>query len=291
MKKRVRKIALVAKADKPAARRIVQRAAKLAVAAGLTPITDDDTARLAKLKLPARKDPTELSRLADLIMVFGGDGTMLHWARNTAGSGTPIFGVNIGGMGFLTAASGKDLAKAFKAIAAGEFKIEPRTLLSAKGQNGDGKIQLKAMNDIVISRGSAPRMIRVEVKVDGEVLTVYRCDGLVISTSTGSTAYSLAAGGAIVAPGAGVISITPICPHPLSNRAVIISQQSTIEVRMLDRKREATLSADGWDGVELEANSPVVIRRNRQSVKLARLPDSSFFKTLRQKLQWMGSHS
>ena len=291
MKKKVRKIALVAKADKPTTQRIVQRAVKLAVAAGLTPITDDDTARLAKLKLPTRKNPAELSRLADLIMVFGGDGTMLHWARNTAGSGTPIFGVNIGGMGFLTSALGKDLAKAIKAVTAGEFTIEPRTLLSAKGQNGGGKFQLKAMNDIVISRGSAPRMIRVEVKVDGEVLTVYRCDGLVISTSTGSTAYSLAAGGAIVAPGAGVISITPICPHTLSNRAVIISQQSTIEVRMLDRKREATLSADGWDGVGLEANSPVVIRRNRQSVKLARLPDSSFFKTLRQKLQWMGSHA
>ena len=291
MKERVRKIALVAKADKPTTQRIVQRAAKLAVAAGLTPITDDDTARLAKLKLPTRKNLTELSRLADLIMVFGGDGTMLHWARNTAGSGTPIFGVNIGGMGFLTATSGKDLAKAIKAVAAGEFTIEPRTLLSAKGQNSGGKFQLKAMNDIVISRGSAPRMIRVEVKVDGEVLTVYRCDGLVFSTSTGSTAYSLAAGGAIVAPGAGVISITPICPHTLSNRAVIVSQQSTIEVRMLDRKREATLSADGWDGADLEANSPVVIRRNRQSVKLARLPDSSFFKTLRQKLQWMGSHA
>jgi len=291
VKKRVRKIALVAKADKPVAQRIAQRAAKLAISAGLTPITDDDTARLAKLKLPVRNDPVELGRLADLIMVFGGDGTMLHWARNTAGSGTPIFGVNIGGMGFLTATSGKDLAKAIKAIAAGEFKIEPRTLLSAKGQNGDGKFQLKAMNDIVISRGSAPRMIRVEVKVDGEVLTVYRCDGLVISTSTGSTAYSLAAGGAIVAPGAGVISITPICPHTLSNRAVIVSQQSTIEVRMLDRKREAILSADGWNVVDLDANSPVVIRRNRQSVKLARLPDSSFFKTLRQKLQWMGSHA
>jgi len=291
VKKRVRKIALVAKADKPVAQRIAQRAAKLAISAGLTPITDDDTARLAKLKLPVRNDPVELGRLADLIMVFGGDGTMLHWARNTAGSGTPIFGVNIGGMGFLTATSGKDLAKAIKAIAAGEFKIEPRTLLSAKGQNGDGKFQLKAMNDIVISRGSAPRMIRVEVKVDGEVLTVYRCDGLVISTSTGSTAYSLAAGGAIVAPGAGVISITPICPHTLSNRALIVSQQSTIEVRMLDRKREATLSADGWNVVDLDANSPVVIRRNRQSVKLARLPDSSFFKTLRQKLQWMGSHA
>ena len=190
---------------------------------------------------------------------------MLHWARNTAGSGTPIFGVNIGGMGFLTAASGKDLAKAFKAIAAGEFKIEPRTLLSAKGQNGDGKIQLKAMNDIVISRGSAPRMIRVEVKVDGEVLTVYRCDGLVISTSTGSTAYS-AAGGAIVAPSRGHLDHANL-PHTLSNRP---DHQPAIDYRGANARsqtRSYPIRRRLGRG-SLEANSLVVIRRNRQSVKL-----------------------
>jgi NAD+ kinase len=216
---------------------------------------------------------------------------MLHWARTTAGSGTPIFGVNVGGLGFLTASSWKDLPKAMSDVVAGKFSIESRTLLSAIGQSCREKFKLKAMNDFVISRGSIPRMIRLEVKVDGEVLTTYRCDGLVVSTSTGSTAYSLAAGGAIIAPEAKVISITPICPHTLSNRAVIINQQSTIEVRMLDTKREANLSADGWDCLELETKTPVIIRRNHKSVKLARLTDSSFFKTLRHKLQWMGSHS
>ena len=291
MKNKVRKIAIVAKAETSAAKRIVRQAAKLAEAAGLHPVTDENTATLAKLNIPIRKNPLAISRLADLIMVFGGDGTMLHWARSTAGSGTPIFGVNIGGLGFLTAVSWKDLSKAMNAVAAGKFSIESRTLLSATGQTCQGQFKLKAMNDFVISRGSVPRMIRLEVKVDGEVLTTYRCDGLVISTSTGSTAYSLAAGGAILAPEAKVISITPICPHTLSNRAVIINHQSTVEVRMLDRKREANLSADGWDCLEIETESPVIIRRNQQSVKLARLTDSSFFKTLRHKLQWMGSHS
>ena len=291
MKNKVRKIAIVAKAETSAAKRIVRQAAKLAEAAGLHPVTDENTATLAKLNIPIRKNPLAISRLADLIMVFGGDGTMLHWARSTAGSGTPIFGVNIGGLGFLTAVSWKDLSKAMNAVAAGKFSIESRTLLSATGQTCQGQFKLKAMNDFVISRGSVPRMIRLEVKVDGEVLTTYRCDGLVISTSTGSTAYSLAAGGAILAPEAKVISITPICPHTLSNRAVIINHQSTVEVRMLDRKREANLSADGWDCIEIETESPVIIRRNQQSVKLARLTDSSFFKTLRHKLQWMGSHS
>ncbi len=291
MKNKVKKIAIVAKAETSAAKRIVQQAIKLAKAAGLQPVTDESTASLAKIKLPIRKDPIAISRFADLIMVIGGDGTMLHWARTTAGSGTPIFGVNVGGLGFLTASSWKDLPKAMNAVVAGKFSIESRTLLSAIGQSCREKFKLKAMNDFVISRGSIPRMIRLEVKVDGEVLTTYRCDGLVISTSTGSTAYSLAAGGAIIAPEAKVISITPICPHTLSNRAVIINQQSTIEVRMLDTKREANLSADGWDCLELETKTPVIIRRNPQSVKLARLTDSSFFKTLRHKLQWMGSHS
>ena len=291
MKNKVKKIAIVAKAETSAAKRIVQQAIKLAKAAGLQPVTDESTASLAELKLPIRKDPIAISRFADLIMVIGGDGTMLHWARTTAGSGTPIFGVNVGGLGFLTASSWKDLPKAMNAVVAGKFSIESRTLLSAIGQSCREKFKLKAMNDFVISRGSIPRMIRLEVKVDGEVLTTYRCDGLVISTSTGSTAYSLAAGGAIIAPEAKVISITPICPHTLSNRAVIINQQSTIEVRMLDIKREANLSADGWDCLELETKTPVIIRRNPQSVKLARLTDSSFFKTLRHKLQWMGSHS
>jgi len=291
VKNKVKKIAIVAKAETSAAKRIVQQAIKLAKAAGLQPVTDESTASLAKLKLPIRKDPIAISRFADLIMVIGGDGTMLHWARTTAGSGTPIFGVNVGGLGFLTASSWKDLPKAMNAVLAGKFSIESRTLLSAIGQSCREKFKLKAMNDFVISRGSIPRMIRLEVKVDGEVLTTYRCDGLVISTSTGSTAYSLAAGGAIIAPEAKVISITPICPHTLSNRAVIINQQSTIEVRMLDTKREANLSADGWDCLELETKTPVIIRRNPQSVKLARLTDSSFFKTLRHKLQWMGSHS
>ena len=291
MKNKVKKIAIVAKAETSAAKRIVQQAIKLAKAAGLQPVTDESTASLAKLKLPIRKDPIAISRFADLIMVIGGDGTMLHWARTTAGSGTPIFGVNVGGLGFLTASSWKDLPKAMNAVVAGKFSIESRTLLSAIGQSCREKFKLKAMNDFVISRGSIPRMIRLEVKVDGEVLTTYRCDGLVVSTSTGSTAYSLAAGGAIIAPGAKVISITPICPHTLSNRAVIINQQSTIEVRLLDTKREANLSADGWDCLELETKTPVIIRRNPQSVKLARLTDSSFFKTLRHKLQWMGSHS
>ena len=274
MNKSVKKIGLVTNANKPAAQRILSRAIKLATAAGMRSVIDE----------------TEMLS-ADLIMVFGGDGTMLHWARNTAGSGTPIFGVNIGGMGFLASVSRKDLAKAIQAIASRDFFIESRTLLSARGKSCNNTYRLNAMNDFVISRGPVPRMIRVEVKVNGEVLTVYRCDGLVISSATGSTAYSLAAGGAIVAPNAGVFSITPVCPHTLSNRAVIVSQNSAIEVSLLDRQREAILSADGSDGVELAPGMPVTIRSSRRKVNLARLPGSSFFQTLRQKLRWTGSHA
>ena len=273
MNKPVKKIALVANAAKPTARRIVQRAAKLAAAAGMKPITDETKAHSA-----------------DLVMVFGGDGTMLQWARNTAGSGTPIFGVNIGGMGFLTAVSGKDLAKAIRSIAAREFSVESRTLLSATGEADGGRFRLDAMNDFVISRGSVPRMIRLEVKVNGEVLTVYRCDGLVVSSATGSTAYSLAAGGAIVAPDAGVFSITPICPHTLSNRAVIVSIKSTITMKIMDNRADTYLNTDGKFKAKLAIGDVVTLSRSQQKARLIRLSGRSFFETLRHKLQWSGSH-
>jgi len=215
---------------------------------------------------------------------------MLNLARETAGLGTPILGIKVGGMGFLTAASSGELPKAVEHLRSGDFNIESQALIQARGQASGKRFHLTAINDFVISRGVVPRMIDLEVRVDGEVLTRYRCDGLIVSSPTGSTAYSLAAGGAVVAPGANVFAITPICPHTLSNRSVIVARKSTVEVQVLHRKPEAILSADGSDLVELAASDLVVINRSRKTAQLARLPGSSFFQTLRQKLDWVGSH-
>jgi NAD+ kinase len=147
-----------------------------------------------------------------------------------------------------------------------------------------------ALNDFVFGRGSTSRLIELEVSVDAEIVTSYRCDGLIVSTPTGSTAYSLAAGGAIVTPTARVITLTPICPHTLSNRSIIVSHRAVIAVRVLSRKLDTLLTADGQVQYPLTAGQTVRIRHSPHTVRLLRLERSSFFETLRRKLQWSGSH-
>ena len=142
----------------------------------------------------------------------------------------------------------------------------------------------------ISTRGAAPRLIELEVSVDDEVLTRYRCDGLIVSSPTGSTAYSLSAGGSVVAPSAEVFILTPICPHTLSNRSVIVSLDSRIQVKVVSPRPETILSADGQGICELAAGESVTIKRSRDSVRLMRLGGSSFFETLRRKLHWSGAH-
>ncbi|MEQ2010445.1 MAG: ATP-NAD kinase, partial [Limisphaerales bacterium] len=210
-------------------------------------------------------------------------------ARDTADAGTPLLGVNLGGLGFLTAISAGQFAKELRTVWQGKFTVETRPLIEISGAL-DGKLLSRAaLNDFVVSRGSGSRLIELEVTVDGEELTRYRCDGLIVSSPTGSTAYSLAAGGAIVSPRAEVFTITPICPHTLSNRSVVVSLNSAIGIRALSGKIETLLSADGEVVAPLAAGETVVIRRSERSVRLLHLAGGSFFRTLRQKLNWSGS--
>jgi NAD+ kinase len=222
--------------------------------------------------------------------VFGGDGTMLRVAREAANSGTPILGINVGGLGFLTAVSSAQLPQALSCIWTGDFEVEPRSLIQATGRVYGRSLRQTALNDFVVSRGATPRLIEVEVRVDGAILTRYRCDGLIVSSPIGSTAYSLAAGGAIVSPNAEVFTLTPICPHTLSNRSVIVSLNSVVEVRVVSHRVETTLSADGQVQTQLAAGDTVTIRRSGNVIGLIRLAGASFFETLRQKLHWSGSN-
>ena len=151
-------------------------------------------------------------------------------------------------------------------------------------------IAQQSLNDFVISRGAASRLIELEVSVGDEILTNYRCDGLIISSPTGSTAYSLAAGGAIVSPDAEVLTLTPICPHTLSNRSVIVRLDSTVRVKVLSETVETTLTSDGQVSFPLGTGDVITISRSRYALRLLRLPGSSFFQTLRQKLHWSGSN-
>ena len=215
---------------------------------------------------------------------------MLRVARETAGTDTPILGVKVGGLGFLTAVQAPQLGDALKQIWAGEFLVEPRPLMEATGRAQGKPIRELALNDFVIGRGAASRLIEVAVSVDAEDLTRYRCDGLIVSSPTGSTAYSLAAGGAIVSPSAEVLTITPICPHTLSNRSVIVRMDSTVQVTVLSEKVDTILTADGQVQVPLNTGDFVQIRRNSATTRLLKLHGGSFFETLRQKLNWSGSN-
>jgi NAD+ kinase len=163
-------------------------------------------------------------------------------------------------------------------------------LIQATGLAAGQQIDQHALNDFVFSRGAASRMIELEVAVDQQPLTRYRCDGLIVSSPTGSTAYSLAAGGAVVSPTADVFALTPICPHTLSNRSVIVNLSARITVKVLSQKLETFLTADGQVQTPLAADDEVRIGRSRRVLRLMRLGGSSFFQTLRQKLHWSGSN-
>jgi NAD+ kinase len=231
-----------------------------------------------------------IAESCDLILVFGGDGTMLRVARETAGRQVPILGIKAGTLGFLTAVKASALAASLRLVVDGRFTLEDRALLEASIRRGDETTVQTALNDFVLSRGLASRLIELEVSVNGELLTRYRCDGLIASSPTGSTAYSLAAGGAIVSPDADVLILTPICPHTLSIRPVVMNLNATVSVRLVSRRLVATLAADGQQQTDLSTGDSVVIRRSTRSVRLLRPEGSSFFSTLREKFSWSGGN-
>ena len=273
---KIRRIGLIGNPEKAACGEIIRKAAQLIERAGRKAMIDSNAASLA--------------RAADLLLVFGGDGTMLGVAREIAGSPTPILGVNIGGLGFLTGVPSAELARALKCVWNGEFKFESRALIEAGGVCDGGKIQAAALNDFVVGRGAVSRLIALDVSVDGQLITRYRCDGLIISSPTGSTAYSLAAGGAVVLPTAEVFVMTPICPHALSNRSIILPLASKISVKAISPLPATILSADGQIIAGLDAGDEVIIRRSRRTIRLMHLADNSFLEALRHKLQWRGAY-
>ncbi|HYV28864.1 MAG TPA: NAD(+)/NADH kinase [Candidatus Eisenbacteria bacterium] len=288
--KSIKRVGLYANPEKVSGRSVVQKAAHLVRQNGRLGFSTAETAAWCKIKVPVFQEAAALGRAVDLLLVFGGDGTMLRVARELRGTSTPILGIKVGGLGFLTAAPSQKLRQALAQIWEGKFSTEPRQLIEADCPMDGKSATLHALNDFVLSRGATSRLIELEVRIDGEVLTRYRCDGLIVSSPTGSTAYSLAAGGAVVSPTAEVFTLTPVCPHTLSNRSVIVRLDSKLEVKVLSRTVETILTADGQVQTPLIAGDVVTIRRSRASIRLVRLAGTSFFETLRAKLNWSGSN-
>jgi NAD+ kinase len=231
-----------------------------------------------------RLDPGER---CDLVIVLGGDGTLLSIARRYAGS-TPILGVNLGYLGYLTEVGRDALYPALLEILGGRYSLEARTLLEATLESpGAAPKRYLALNDVVIAKTAPSRIIELELTVDGKPLSRYRADGLVVSTPTGSTAYNLSAGGPILHPQLPVTVLTPICPHTLTLRPLVLPDSATIEIRLVTPSEMVFLTVDGQEGDELAAGDRVRIHRHARAVQLVRTAEPrSIFEGLRSKLHW-----
>src|ERR1700730_8996035 len=233
----------------------------------------------------------EVAAKAELLVVLGGDGTILNVAGQLGEAIKPIFGINIGSLGFLTCSSSPAYREAVECIARERITFSKRTLLDVTICDATGPAARSlALNDAVFSRGKQSRLVRLNARVDGEPLTEFNADGLIVATPTGSTAYSLSAGGPILAPESGVLVITPICPHVLTNRSIIVAEGSTIEIEASDPDYPVFLTLDGRKPIHVERGSTVTIRRAKKTLPLASLPEASFFSVVRQKLKWSGSN-
>jgi NAD+ kinase len=240
-----------------------------------------------------RSDTTiaQLGGKADLLVVVGGDGTILNVTGELGEASPPIFGINVGSLGFLTCASSSTFREAVECIAKGQMTFSNRALLEVVLRDSKEKHKpMIALNDAVFSRGELSRLIRLRTRVNGEALTEFNADGLIIATPTGSTAYSLSAGGPILEPESGVFVITPICPHVLTNRSIIVSEKSVIEVEASEPDYPVYLTVDGREPLRIAKDATVEIRKAKKTLQLAAMPDKSFFSVVRQKLKWSGSN-
>ncbi|HSH68861.1 MAG TPA: NAD(+)/NADH kinase [Deferrisomatales bacterium] len=225
----------------------------------------------------------------DLVVVLGGDGTLLSAVRALAGCEVPVLGVNLGRLGFLTEIALDELYPALERVLAGEIRTEPRTMLTcAVARAGRTVATYQVLNDVVLNNGALARISDFSVRVDGCRVSNYRSDGFIVSTPTGSTAYNLSAGGPIVSPDLAAFVLTPICPHTLTHRPILVPDSAVVEICLEFKNGEVYLTLDGQQGVELAVGDVVRVARAAHRVLLVRSPERDFFQVLRSKLHWGG---
>lgn len=252
---------------------------------GLAVYLEKDTA--VTLGIPEGFSMERLAELSDMIVAFGGDGTLLRAARDLRRHDVPLLGVNLGGFGYLTVVNLQEMCSDMEKILQGDYRIEKRMMLDVCITRGGRRIsEFTVLNDAVISRGNSRRMIKMETRVDQAYLTTYRADGLIISTPTGSTAYSLAAGGPIILPQLESIILNPICPHTLTNRPVILPHGSVVSVTAQIREGEATLTLDGQVVLTLDPDDVIEVKRSKYITALIDSPNRNHYEILRTKLGW-----
>lgn len=253
---------------------------------GMEPILDQEGAQYsdAAPAVPRIQLPTHHPRL---VIMLGGDGTLLSVARTFAATGTPILSVNLGHLGFLTEVSLSELYVTLEGWQQGKHQIDQRAMLHAsQWRNGERLAVFEALNDVVLSKASIARMGEFSVELDGRIAASFRADGVIVATPTGSTAYNLSANGPIVTPNVDAMVITPICPHLLTLRPMVVRGDASLTLRVTGVPDQTILTVDGQRAVEVHLGDEVRCRRSRHTVNLIRMQNSSFFDVLRSKLSW-----
>lgn len=286
-------VGLIAKRNLPAAAGVLAELAGWLQARGVQPLFEEETAELAGVP---EGWPTvtadDLPRRADLIVLLGGDGTLIGVADRIARSGrdVPILGVNFGSLGFLTEITLSELYDALGAVLAGIAVMDTRVMLAARTLRDDTLFaEHTVLNDVVITKGALSRIIEMSVTVGGQPVTQFRADGVIIASPTGSTAYNLAAGGPIVHPAVDAMLLTPIAPHTLTNRPLVIPGTAEVRVRpIIEGPDDAFVTFDGQSGFALQATDVVIVSRAPFSLRIVKAPNRTYFELLREKLKWGG---
>lgn len=263
-----------------------QTAAELAEwfdARSIEVITEKETPESA-LKIVS---PDEFKERADLIVILGGDGTMISSARLLGDCGVPVLGINYGSLGYLTEFRFEEMIPAIEAVLAGDYEIDPRVMLDVCHEREAQTLSKnRVLNEVVINRATLTKIIEVEITLDGYYVNSFRADGIIVATPTGSTAYNLSAGGPILYPSMNAVVITPVCPFTLTNRPIVIPDNAEIRLRLKSESKGVALTLDGQVGYEMQTEDCVVIRKSTTSFNLVKPPNRNYFDVLRNKLKW-----
>jgi len=229
----------------------------------------------------------KLAANVDLMLVLGGDGTMIATARMVGDTEVPVLGINYGGLGYLAEFRVEEIYTAFDSLLNGNYRLDKRLMLAVELMRGEEQIaRNRILNDVVINKSALARIIEIEAYLNQQFVNSFRADGLIVSTPTGSTAYNLSAGGPVIYPSMNAVVITPICPFTLSNRPIVVPDDATIELRLQTRHEDVAVTVDGQVGLPLNVDDRVVIRKSRTTFNIVQPMNRNYFEVLREKLRW-----
>jgi NAD+ kinase len=281
------RLGIITKPDEPRATVLAREIARWAAQRGLSLLVNDSLSEIPAGALAA--SPGEMAERSDLLIVLGGDGTMIGTARLVAGRGTPVLGVNLGSLGYLTEFAVEDALPTLEEVSKGNFEVDRRMMLDWRVRRAGEEVGAgTALNDVVVNKSALARIIEINCTVGAHYVTTYRADGLIVATPTGSTAYNLSAGGPIICPGTEALSICPICPHTLTNRPLLLPDTAEIRLQINTREQEVMITSDGQTGMPLMAGDEVEVNKSSKTFNTIRPKHKDYFEILRNKLKWSG---